>query len=146
MNIKNAVDKAYEGKSLNEILESPLAALQGVSEKDGELMKEAFKISTVAQFSHFRFGNWASAIQELAKYEKDAGDGGANIDHALDKAWEDKSFEELLEAPVAAFQGLSDRQGELLAEAFNVKTIKQLANLKYFNVAKAIASLAVKEG
>ena len=68
-----------------------------------------------------------------------------NLNSALDKEYEDKSLKELLDAPIEAFQGVSPRQAELLKEAFNIKTIGQMANLRFFKWARAIAILAEKE-
>ena len=60
----------------------------------------------------------------------------------LDKAYETKTPAELLDAPVAALQGVSEADGELLLKAFNVKTIGDLARNKYFLAAQTIAHLA----
>ena len=68
-----------------------------------------------------------------------------NINNALDKAYEDKSLGELADAPIAALQGVSDRQAQLLQDAFRIKTIRQLANLKYVRWAQAIVALAATE-
>ncbi len=67
----------------------------------------------------------------------------ASVDLAkvLDKAWADKPLEEILAAPVAALKGVSDRDGELLDEAFGVKTVADLADLKYVRWAQALAAL-----
>ncbi|CAL9494743.1 hypothetical protein OOK44_17415 [Streptomyces cellulosae] len=64
-----------------------------------------------------------------------------DLDKVLDKAWADKSLQEILDAPVAALKGVSDRDGELLQEAFGVKTVADLANLKYVRWAQALAAL-----
>ncbi|MET8493249.1 hypothetical protein ABZW15_17650 [Streptomyces cellulosae] len=64
-----------------------------------------------------------------------------DLDKVLDKAWADKSLQEILDAPVAALKGISDRDGELLQEAFGVKTVADLANLKYVRWAQALAAL-----
>ncbi|MCT2589174.1 hypothetical protein LHJ74_04350 [Streptomyces sp. N2-109] len=64
-----------------------------------------------------------------------------DLDKMLDKAWADKSLPEILAAPVAALKGVSDRDGELLQEAFGVKTVADLAELKYARWARALASL-----
>ncbi len=68
-----------------------------------------------------------------------------NINFALDKAYETKPLKELVDAPVAALQGVSEGDAELLKKAFNVKTIKDLANLKYVRWAQAIVTLAETE-
>ncbi|MFT5682240.1 MAG: hypothetical protein ACI8RZ_003158 [Myxococcota bacterium] len=68
-----------------------------------------------------------------------------NINNAVDKDFEDKSLSELADAPIAALQGVSDRQAQLLQDAFRIKTIRQLANLKYVRWAQAIVALASTE-
>ncbi|MBQ0976259.1 hypothetical protein G3I30_09460 [Actinospica acidiphila] len=68
-----------------------------------------------------------------------------DLDKVLDKAWADKSLQEVLAAPVAALKGVSDRDGELLQEAFGVKTVADLADLKYVRWAQALAALEAAE-
>jgi hypothetical protein len=64
-----------------------------------------------------------------------------DLDKVLDKAWADKPLAEILAAPVAALKGVSDRDGELLKEAFGVTTVAELAELKYVRWAQALAAL-----
>lgn len=64
-----------------------------------------------------------------------------DLDKVLDKAWADKSVPEVLAAPVSALKGVSDRQGDLLKEAFGVETVADLAELKYVGWAQALAAL-----
>ncbi|WP_432037900.1 hypothetical protein [Streptomyces cucumeris] len=59
----------------------------------------------------------------------------------VDKAWADKEISEILGAPASALKGVSDRHGELLQEAFGIKTVADLANLKYFQWASTLAAL-----
>jgi len=68
-----------------------------------------------------------------------------DINKVLDKAYEKMSFKELVNAPVSALQGVSEGDGEKLKDAFKVKTIKQLANLKYVKWAQAIVTLSEVE-
>ncbi|MGW4026007.1 hypothetical protein [Streptomyces sp. NPDC005009] len=68
-----------------------------------------------------------------------------DLDKVLDKTWADKSLPEILAAPVAALKGVSDRDGELLQEAFGVKTTADLAELKYARWAQALAALDAAE-
>jgi hypothetical protein len=65
-----------------------------------------------------------------------------NMNKCVDKAYEDKSFKELADAPLNALQGVTTRDAELLKEAFNITTIREFANLKYVKLATAIATLA----
>ncbi|MCH0540901.1 hypothetical protein I3F58_15255 [Streptomyces sp. MUM 203J] len=59
----------------------------------------------------------------------------------LDKAWADKSLPEILAAPVGALKGVSERDGELLKEAFGIETVADLADLKYVRWAQTLAAL-----
>lgn len=68
-----------------------------------------------------------------------------NINKAVDKAFESKSLKEIADSPVSALQGLSEGDSELLLKAFNVKTIRDLANLKYVKWAQAIVTLSDTE-
>jgi len=65
-----------------------------------------------------------------------------NINKILDKKYEKMALKELPKAPVAAIQGVSDEDAELLYKAFKVKTIYDLAKLKYVKWAQAICVLA----
>ena len=64
--IDTKVDKAYEAKSLAEIAEAPVDALQGVSAGDAEHLKAAFGIQTVRDLGTNKFFLWAQAIAKLA--------------------------------------------------------------------------------
>lgn len=68
-----------------------------------------------------------------------------NINKALDKSYESKKLSEVADAPVDALQGVSENDAKLLAEAFNVKTVRDLAELKYVKWAQAIVALAGTE-
>jgi hypothetical protein len=65
-----------------------------------------------------------------------------NINKCVDKAYEDKSFKELADAPIEALQGIRAKDAELLKETFNISTIREFANLKFVKWATAIAILA----
>jgi len=65
-----------------------------------------------------------------------------NIDKFVDKKYEKLSFKELVNAPVDAIAGISEGDAKLLKEAFHVKTVKDLAKLKYVRWAQAICVLA----
>ena len=65
----------------------------------------------------------------------------ADMDSLLDKAYEDKSLDEILKAPVSALSGVSDSDAEALKAAFNVKTVQDLGRNKYFKAAFALVAL-----
>lgn len=69
INVNKAVDKAYETKSLKEIADAPVAAIEGISEQSGRLLAE-LGIRTIRDLGEWKFANWARAIVELAKLEE----------------------------------------------------------------------------
>jgi hypothetical protein len=60
----------------------------------------------------------------------------------LDKAYEDKSLDEIVNAPVAALSGVSENDAKLLQEAFNIKTVGDLGRNKFFRAALTLTELA----
>ena len=71
MNINYLVDKQYEKKTLKELVDAPVDALSGVSEKDARLLKEAFNVKTVADLAKLKYVKWAQAICTLAEGEEE---------------------------------------------------------------------------
>ena len=69
MNINKAIDKTYEAKSLKEIADAPVNALQGVSEGDAKLLLDAFHVRTVRDLAQLKYVKWAQAIAALADTE-----------------------------------------------------------------------------
>jgi len=69
MNINKIVDKKYEAMSFKEIANAPVSALQGVSDGDGELLKQAFNVKTVADLANLKYVKWAQGICALAEGE-----------------------------------------------------------------------------
>lgn len=70
----------------------------------------------------------------------------ADLTKALVKDYENKSLKELASAPVGAIAGVSEGDAKHLAEAFGIKTVKDLGTNKYFKVAAAIVALNEVEG
>ena len=68
------------------------------------------------------------------------------LDKALDKAYEGKSLDEILDAPVSALAGVSDGDAEKLDAAFGIKTVRDLGSNKYFAVAGALVALSGHAG
>ncbi|MFV2128122.1 hypothetical protein ACFHWS_26890 [Micromonospora sp. LOL_013] len=59
------VDKAYQDKSLAEIVAAPVASLKGVSESDAKLLKDAFGIVTVGDLGRNPYFRTAQALVNL---------------------------------------------------------------------------------
>ena len=56
----------------------------------------------------------------------------------FDKAYENKSIEELVKAPVSAISGVSESDAADLKKAFGIDTVEELANNKYVKLAQGI--------
>jgi hypothetical protein len=65
----------------------------------------------------------------------------SDLAKALDKAYEDKSLKEILDASPAALAGVTDADAEALQKAFNIKTVRQLGTNKFFAFASALVAL-----
>ncbi|KAI8464126.1 MAG: hypothetical protein J3K34DRAFT_126978 [Monoraphidium minutum] len=144
INFSNCVDKAHEGKALKDIIKLPPGALQGLKEgtADEMLGKLGVKsIESLAKWKHYRL---ARAIAVLADGEvpgKRPDGAASNIHRGIVKAYEGKSFAELLDAPPSAMQGLAAWTDETLA-ALRVKNIRDLAQWKYALWAEALTTAA----
>lgn len=63
--LDKALDKAYEGMSLGDLLNAPVAALAGVSEGDAEHLAAAFGIRTVRDLGTNKYFALANALVAL---------------------------------------------------------------------------------
>ncbi len=68
-----------------------------------------------------------------------------NLSKGLDKAYEDKSLDEILAAPPSALAGLTEKHDGILAE-MGIKTIKDLGSNKFFALAGVLVALDGKTG
>jgi hypothetical protein len=69
-----------------------------------------------------------------------------DLTKALDKAYENKSLKEILDAPPSALAGLTEKHDAALKEALGVTTVLQLGANKYFAVAGVLVALEGKTG
>lgn len=124
--------KSYEEKAIVELPNAPVAAISGVSESDADDLKKAFGIKTVDDLATNKYVRLAQAITNFSECSGEI----------LDKQFESKDFIELAEKPVHAISGVSNGDAELLRRAFNIKTIRDLADNKYVVIAQTTAALA----
>ena len=59
-----------------------------------------------------------------------------------DKAYEDRSIEELCKSPVSAISGVSESDAVVLEVAFGIRTVEDLAMNKYVRLAQGINCLS----
>ena len=64
-NLNAFLDKEWESKSLGEVLKAPVSALQGVSEGDADLLKQAFNVKTVGDLGKNKFFRAAQLLVQL---------------------------------------------------------------------------------
>ena len=65
VDLDKSLDKAYEAKSLKDILDASPAALAGVTDADAKHLEEAFNIKTVRQLGGSKFFAVAAALVAL---------------------------------------------------------------------------------
>lgn len=124
-------DKAYENLDLLELVDAPVAAISGVSESDGEKLKKAFNIKTVGDFAVNKYISLAQAVTDFSEC----------TGQILNKEFQ-SDFSDLVDKPVYAIKGISEGDAVLLKEAFNIKTVRDLARNKYVNIAQTTVTLA----
>lgn len=124
--------KPYEDKNLDELTQSPVCAISGVSESDADDLKKAFNIETVEDLATNRYVRLAQGINAFSECEGEV----------LDKVFESKEFENLATKPVSAISGISENDATLLKKAFGIESIKDLAENKYVSIAQTTVNMA----
>ena|SRR5690349_3155395 len=86
MNINEIVNEQYHGKTLRELVDSPLTALKGIGEKEAKALEEGFGVTTIRQLSQLKFITHAVAIEMMASVEHPANQGAqeALLDEAVE--------------------------------------------------------------
>lgn len=64
-----------------------------------------------------------------------------DLTKSLDKAYEDKSLKDILDASPAALAGVTDNDATLLEQAFGIKTVRQFGENKFFAIAAALVAV-----
>ena len=68
-----------------------------------------------------------------------------NINTIIDQEYQGKSFKDIADAPLSALRGVSAKDAKALAAAFQVHTVRDLANLQLVKWASALTILADEE-
>ena len=63
--LASLLDKAYEDKSLADVLSAPVSALAGVSDADAESLRQAFNVKTVHDLGRNKYFKAAYALVAL---------------------------------------------------------------------------------
>ncbi len=125
-------DKAYEDKSLEELVKAPVSAISGVSESDAADLKKAFGIETVEDLATNKYVRLAQGINCLSECSE----------QILNQTFESKLYENLAKKPASAISGISHEDAALLKKAFGIDNIKELAENKYVLIAQTTVAMA----
>ena len=129
LDIKEMVDRAWETKSLDEIRDAAVSALQGISEAGQEALQSVLNIKSVDDLANNKYVVNAQAIVNGSI---------DNLKDAVDKAWENKTLQEIANAGLEALQGISPEGAEKIREVLHVKTVQELAENKHVKNAQEI--------
>jgi predicted flap endonuclease-1-like 5' DNA nuclease len=141
LNCGKALKKADEGHSFSSLSKDEVSILQGIGPERLEAL-HSLGIKTIPELAKYKCYHTARAIVALSMTEEDRlAPSVMNINKALDKAYETKSLVELVDAPVAALQGISDAKQETFHK-LGVETIGDLAKWKYCHWAESIVWLS----
>ena len=125
-------DKDYERKNVLELIQAPIEAISGVTKSDAEKIEKALKIKTIGDLATNEYVRLAQTLTDFHEF----------AEQTLDKRFQSKDLLELSEQPVNAMKGVSEEDAELLKQAFNIKTIRDLARNKYVSIAQTTFALA----
>jgi len=138
MEIHGGLIKSYDGMTAAELAKAPIDALKGVSRATAERLASAFGMETIRDMSNSAAFEQAQGIVTLADAEQFGMRGG-------DVSSRYRALTRLAEGPVHQLESVSRRQADVLQNLFRVETVRDLAQNRFFSLAKAIATLADHE-
>jgi hypothetical protein len=69
-----------------------------------------------------------------------------DLTKGLDKAYENSTLDQILDAPPSALAGVTEKDDALLLEALGIKTVRDLGSNKHFALAGVLVALSAKTG
>eukprot|EP00927_Polykrikos_kofoidii_P068331 TRINITY_DN636_c0_g1_i2.p1 TRINITY_DN636_c0_g1~~TRINITY_DN636_c0_g1_i2.p1 ORF type:complete len:194 (+),score=43.78 TRINITY_DN636_c0_g1_i2:75-584(+) len=142
LNLNRFLVKDAENCALHDIALKDVTVLQGLGALGSEALHHR-RVKTLLDLANWKYYKICRGLVTLETAEEE-GEGSSaemNINKALDKKWESKSLHEILEAPISALQGLTEKDDELFAKV-HVKSIRQLGAWKFARWAEAMCDLA----
>ena len=133
MDIKEMVERAWNNKSLAEIRDATVSALQGVGEKGQEVLQSVLNVASVEDLAQNKYVQNAQEI--VAGTIK-------NIKDTVDTSWENKDLQDIANASLEVLQGISPEGAKKLREVLNIETIKDLAENDHVQNAQKIVDEA----
>ena len=129
----------YEDRPLEEVIDAPVHALQGLSSKKAKILSDKIGLDTIRDLAEY---NYARLAHRLCNYEKRPEDyNPIEYESSFTKQYRDKTIKQILKAPVTAFQGLGKKEATAISNALGAKTLKSLGTNKYYRWARDILDL-----
>ncbi|MCR9142623.1 MAG: LysM peptidoglycan-binding domain-containing protein [bacterium] len=139
--LNNRIVKAFRHLTLTDLPDAPVHALRGLSEGDGELLYKSFYVKTIRDMADLKYIMWAQEIVALGKVPQAKIDMHAFKDKLI-KKYEATPIKKLIQSPITVLQGVSAADTKRMREAFNVKTVNDLARLKFARWSQEICGAA----
>lgn len=127
ININKAVDKSFENKSLKEIADAPVSALEGLGKSIDKALAPV-GITSLRGFATWSTGLLANSLVALSASDKKA-------------EYDGRSVKDVLASSLSEFDGINPDLALALSRQ-NLKTVQDLATWKYLGWARAITELA----
>ena len=135
--LNTRVLKSFRHVAPQELPEAPVYALKGLSEKDATLLYDSFFVKTIRDLADLKYVHWAQEICALRDVPQAKIDM-SSFEDKLIKAYEQTPIKRLMRAPVHSLMGVSPADGKRLEQAFRVRTVQNLARLKFARFAQEI--------
>lgn len=142
--LSQRIVKAFRHIPPLELPDAPVHAIKGLSEHDAELLYDSFWVKSIRDLADLRFVHWAQEICALRDVPQEKIDMYGFQDK-LNKAYEQTPIRTLMKSPVHVLQGLSEDDAIRLEEAFRIRSVKDLAGLKFARFAQEICGEAYKD-
>lgn len=139
LNISEALMKQDEGRHLTDVIDDDVCTLQGIGSVASKVLT-SLGIKTIRQLAKYKYFLLSRALKTLAETETKnnrPAKSVMNVDKAVIKEWEAKTLTEICDAPTKSLEGITEDACELL-ESLGIKTISDMAELKYCRWAEAI--------
>eukprot|EP00240_Pyramimonas_obovata_P002987 CAMPEP_0118946684 /NCGR_PEP_ID=MMETSP1169-20130426/44660_1 /TAXON_ID=36882 /ORGANISM="Pyramimonas obovata, Strain CCMP722" /LENGTH=625 /DNA_ID=CAMNT_0006892721 /DNA_START=45 /DNA_END=1922 /DNA_ORIENTATION=- len=144
MNVEHILMKQYEATSFASIGDAPPSALQGLAARADEPLKQ-IGIGSVMEMGQLIFYKRAKAIVNLASFEEADGRAASSAMHLEDivKKKDSKALLSVLaDSPCSVLKGVTAKVEKTLAESLQIKTVRDLAQNKFFTCAESLSVLA----
>lgn len=139
--VRDTAVKAYHGVTPAELAEAPVSALRGLSREKGRELQAACNFRSIRDMATWRPVERAASLVVLA-------DAGGETRGAA-KSGKRKSRMEAVQAaadgPLHRLDGITRRQANVLRDALKIRTVRELADNRFFRIARAIVALADTE-